>query len=107
MQTAGEQGTEVRLTQCLCSQGLYEPWASMADLEPHLLVLPTPGKAQLLEDHLSWLLLPALLLCPLSLPLVSNLPAESPRTTSATQCNTAAHSNTQKLPDKVMVVDRG
>ena len=95
MQTAGEQGTEVRLTQCLCCQELYETWVSMADLEAHLLVLPTPGKAQLLKDHLSWLLLPALLLCPLSLPLVSNLPAESPRTASVTQCNTAAHINMQ------------
>lgn len=44
-------------------------------VEPHLLVLPTPGKAQLLKDHLWALLLPALLLCPLSLPLVSYLPA--------------------------------
>ena len=64
-------------------------------LRPHLLVLPTPGKAQLLKHHLWALLLPALLLCPLSLPLVSHLPAESPHTASATPRDTAAHGNMQ------------
>ena len=58
-------------------------------------MLPTPGKAQLLKDYLWGLLLPALLLCPLSLPLVSHLPAERPRTASATQRDASAHRNMQ------------